>query len=78
MISIGKKDIQEMIDDGKQIEVRCQFCDKIYNFDIEAETGDITVNNEKKKGTFKTELETYDASFSAHIGVGNINIKTIE
>jgi len=52
--------------------------DKIYNFDIEAETGDITVNNEKKKGTFKTELETYDASFSAHIGVGNINIKTIE
>ena len=35
MISIGKKDIQEMIDDGKQIEVRCQFCDKIYNFEID-------------------------------------------
>ena len=35
MISIGKKDLQEMIDDGKQIEVRCQFCDKIYNFEID-------------------------------------------
>ena len=34
MISIGKKDIQEMINDGKQVEVRCQFCDKIYNFEI--------------------------------------------
>jgi molecular chaperone Hsp33 len=32
IISIGKKDIQEMIDDGKPVEVRCQFCDKIYNF----------------------------------------------
>ncbi|MDE6365367.1 MAG: Hsp33 family molecular chaperone HslO [Lachnospiraceae bacterium] len=35
IISIGKKAIQEMIDDGKQVEVRCQFCDKIYNFEIE-------------------------------------------
>lgn len=35
IISIGKKDIQEMIDDGKQIEVRCQFCDKIYHFEID-------------------------------------------
>ncbi len=35
IISIGKKDIQEMIDDGKQVEVRCQFCDKIYNFEVE-------------------------------------------
>lgn len=35
IISIGKKDIQEMIDDGRQVEVRCQFCDKIYNFEIE-------------------------------------------
>jgi molecular chaperone Hsp33 len=36
IISIGKKDIQEMIDDGKPVEVRCQFCDKIYNFDAAA------------------------------------------
>ena len=35
IISIGKKDIQEMIDDRKQVEVRCQFCDKIYNFEVE-------------------------------------------
>ncbi len=35
IISIGKKNIQEMIDDGKQVEVRCQFCDKVYNFEIE-------------------------------------------
>ena len=35
IISIGKKDIQEMIDDVKQVEVRCQFCDKIYNFEVE-------------------------------------------
>jgi molecular chaperone Hsp33 len=33
IISIGKKDLKEIIDDGKPVEVRCQFCDKIYNFD---------------------------------------------
>ena len=35
IISIGKKDIEEMIEDSKPIEVRCQFCDKIYNFDVD-------------------------------------------
>lgn len=30
--SIGKKDIQEMIDAGESIEVNCQFCDKHYVF----------------------------------------------
>ncbi len=30
LISIGKKDLQEMIDDGKTIEMNCQFCDKKY------------------------------------------------
>ncbi len=35
IISIGKKDIQEMIDDGKPVEVRCQFCNKLYEFEIE-------------------------------------------
>lgn len=34
IISIGKKDIQEMIHDGKPVEVRCQFCNKLYNFEI--------------------------------------------
>lgn len=35
IISIGKKDIQEMIDDGKPVEVRCQFCNRLYNFEID-------------------------------------------
>ena len=35
IISIGKKDIQEMIDDGKPIEVNCHFCNKNYTFDVE-------------------------------------------
>lgn len=30
--SIGKMDIQEMIDDNEPIEVNCQFCDKHYVF----------------------------------------------
>lgn len=33
--SIGKKDLQEMIDDGKPIEVNCQFCCSHYKFDTE-------------------------------------------
>ena len=32
IISIGKKDIQEMIDDGKEIEVKCHFCNTAYTF----------------------------------------------
>lgn len=35
IISIGKKDIQEMIDDGEPIEVKCHFCNTAYNFDVE-------------------------------------------
>ena len=35
IVSIGKKDIQEMIDDGKPIEVNCHFCNKNYNFSVE-------------------------------------------
>ena len=35
IISTGKKEIQEMIDDGEPIEVKCQFCNKAYNFDID-------------------------------------------
>ena len=33
--SIGKKDLQEMIDDGEPIEVNCQFCGSHYKFDTE-------------------------------------------
>ena len=32
IISIGKKDIREMIDDGKPIEVNCHFCNTNYTF----------------------------------------------
>ncbi len=35
IVSIGKKDIKEMIDDGKEIEVNCQFCGKNYVFTVE-------------------------------------------
>lgn len=35
IVSIGKKDIQEMIDDNKPIEVNCHFCNTSYTFTTE-------------------------------------------
>ena len=35
LISVGKKDIQEMIDDGKDIEMHCHFCNTSYQFSVE-------------------------------------------
>lgn len=35
IISIGKKDIQEMINDGKEIEVNCHFCNTNYTFSVD-------------------------------------------
>ncbi len=35
IVSIGKKDIQEMIDDNKPIEVNCHFCNTNYVFSVE-------------------------------------------
>lgn len=35
LISIGRKDIQEMIDEGKEIEMNCHFCNKNYTFTVE-------------------------------------------
>jgi len=35
IVSIGKKDLQEMIDDGKPIEVNCHFCNTNYEFSVE-------------------------------------------
>lgn len=32
LIAIGKKDLQEIVDDGKPIQIECQFCDTIYEF----------------------------------------------
>ncbi len=35
LISIGPKDVREMIDEGRPVEVGCQFCGKKYRFDVE-------------------------------------------
>ena len=35
LISIGKKDIQSMIDDGEPIEVNCHFCNTNYTFEVD-------------------------------------------
>ncbi|MBQ8559209.1 MAG: Hsp33 family molecular chaperone HslO [Tyzzerella sp.] len=35
LISIGRKDIQEMIDDGKEIEMHCHFCNTSYQFSVD-------------------------------------------
>lgn len=35
LISVGKKDIQEMIQDGKPIELNCHFCNTNYQFTVE-------------------------------------------
>lgn len=32
LISMGEKDMTEIIEEGKNIDVSCQFCDKIYTF----------------------------------------------
>ena len=46
LISIGRKELQEMIDDGKSIEVNCHFCNKNYEFTVE----DLTDLYEKANG----------------------------
>ena len=33
--SVGKKDFQEMINDGKPIEVKCHFCNTAYHYSVE-------------------------------------------
>lgn len=35
LISIGESELQEMIDEGKEIEVNCQFCNRHYLFSVE-------------------------------------------
>ncbi len=35
LISIGEKELEEMIDEGKEIEVNCQFCNQHYLFSVE-------------------------------------------
>ena len=35
IIIIGKKEIQDMINEGREIEVNCQFCNKHYKFSVD-------------------------------------------
>ena len=35
LISLGKKEIREMIDDGEEIEVNCHFCNTQYKFSVD-------------------------------------------
>jgi len=35
LISIGRKDLTEMIDEGKEIELNCHFCNKNYTFQVD-------------------------------------------
>ncbi|MBE5885108.1 MAG: Hsp33 family molecular chaperone HslO [Lachnospiraceae bacterium] len=35
LISIGKKEIQDMIDEGKEIEMKCHFCNTAYTFSVD-------------------------------------------
>ena len=35
IVSIGEKEIREMIEEGKPIEAGCQFCNKKYSFSVE-------------------------------------------
>jgi molecular chaperone Hsp33 len=35
LISLGKKEIQEMIEDGEEIEINCHFCNTNYKFSVE-------------------------------------------
>ena len=35
LISIGKKELEELIAEGKDIEMNCHFCNENYNFSVE-------------------------------------------
>ncbi len=35
LMLVGEKDIQDMIDDGKEIEIKCHFCNKAYTFSVD-------------------------------------------
>ena len=35
LISVGRKNLNEMVQDGKPIEVKCHFCNTPYTFDVE-------------------------------------------
>lgn len=47
IISIGEKDIQEMIDEEKEIEVKCHFCNTAYTFSVD-ELKDLLKNSKRR------------------------------
>ena len=32
LISLGRKELQDIVDEGKPIDIDCQFCDQIYRY----------------------------------------------
>lgn len=36
LLSLGKKELQELVDEGKEVELHCHFCNKRYAFPVEA------------------------------------------
>lgn len=53
IVSIGKKDLQEMIEDDKPIEVNCHFCNTNYEFTVEELKG--IINRSKESNQDKEE-----------------------
>jgi molecular chaperone Hsp33 len=35
LMLIGEKEIQDMIDEGKDVELKCHFCNKSYIFSVD-------------------------------------------
>ena len=64
LISIGKDDIQEMIDDGKDIEMHCHFCNTSYNFTVE-ELKEI-LKKVDKEASYETRIRKSSGSNSKH------------
>ena len=47
VVSLGREEIQSMIDDGEDIEVQCHFCNTAYNYTID-ELKDILARSEEE------------------------------
>jgi hypothetical protein len=52
------------------------FSNIVYDYEIESETGEIKVNGETHEGKYTLENDEVNGIFTAHIGVGNVNITT--
>ena len=48
IISIGEKEIQAMIGDGRDIEVKCHFCNTAYNYTVDELK--VLLDKSRKKG----------------------------